>query len=215
MANELLGGMRQDYPVEKRGRVKEYTVDACVSILRMMEKLEHPLRYTVDKPCNISLPGLFCGYLMLDALIANSDRHHENWGFLVAWDEKPPRVKLAPTFDHASSFCREVAEKVRERLNTKDKERQADAFCRSPKAKSAFCDKDGRPFSPLEAFKEAMRLAPEKERNMWLDKLEKLNPRRDLTFAFGDHCDAVAPESREFALQMVEVNRGRLLELRK
>ena len=215
MANELLGRMRKGYPAEQWKGVKEYTADACVLLLRAMEKLEHPQLYTVDKSGNISLAGLFCGYLMLDALIANSDRHHENWGFLVAWEEEPPLVKLAPTFDHATSFCRDVAAKVRERLNTKDKGLQADAFCRSSKAKSAFFGRDGRPLSPLEAFAEAGRLIPKEEKNMWLDKLEKLNPRRDLTFAFGDNCDAVAPESREFALQMVEVNRGRLLELPK
>ncbi len=44
---------------------------------------------------------LFAGFLLLDALVGNTDRHHENWGVVrtMAGD-----VHLAPTFDHASSL---------------------------------------------------------------------------------------------------------------
>jgi hypothetical protein len=38
------------------------------------------------------------GLLVLDALIANTDRHHENWGVLAG-----ARV-LAPSFDHGTAW---------------------------------------------------------------------------------------------------------------
>lgn len=40
---------------------------------------------------------------MLDALVANLDRHHENWGIVVDPSGLLP-TELAPTFDHASSL---------------------------------------------------------------------------------------------------------------
>ena len=42
----------------------------------------------------------FVGYVLLDAWIANQDRHHENWGALRHGDE----LRLAPTFDHGASL---------------------------------------------------------------------------------------------------------------
>ena len=45
-----------------------------------------------------SASDLFAGYLMLDALIGNTDRHHENWAIIQAGRQ----YCLAPTFDHAS-----------------------------------------------------------------------------------------------------------------
>ena len=35
---------------------------------------------------------LFIGYILLDALIGNGDRHHENWGFVLS--SSPVKVKL-------------------------------------------------------------------------------------------------------------------------
>lgn len=60
------------------------------------------------------------GYLALDALVGNTDRHHENWGIvLAAQTDKTGKVTLvgemAPTFDHASSLGRELLDEARER----------------------------------------------------------------------------------------------------
>ncbi len=64
-------------------------------------------------------------YLVLDALIGNTDRHHENWGFLgqvlVNIDEVSEAARLvkqggydiAPSFDHASSLGRELPDEKR------------------------------------------------------------------------------------------------------
>lgn len=43
------------------------------------------------------------GYLVLDALIANPDRHEQNWAVLVPQLLTSP-VRLAPSYDHASSL---------------------------------------------------------------------------------------------------------------
>lgn len=33
---------------------------------------------------------LFIGYILLDALIGNGDRHHENWGFVTSRQANSP-----------------------------------------------------------------------------------------------------------------------------
>ncbi len=51
------------------------------------------------------------GLLILDAIILNTDRHHENWGIIRYVDDEGQRhVQLAPSFDHASSLARTVSE---------------------------------------------------------------------------------------------------------
>ena len=47
-------------------------------------------------------------YLVLDAVIGNTDRHHENWGILRKRMPKGWTGMVAPSFDHASSLGREL-----------------------------------------------------------------------------------------------------------
>lgn len=46
---------------------------------------------------------LFCGYLVLDALVANRDRHDENWAVLRPTG-RTARDLLCPSFDHGSAL---------------------------------------------------------------------------------------------------------------
>ena len=55
-------------------------------------------------------------YLVLDALIGNTDRHHENWGILRRQTGDGWRGFVAPTFDHASSLGRELSDERRDKL---------------------------------------------------------------------------------------------------
>ena len=63
------------------------------------------------------------GYLVLDALIGNTDRHHENWGLLlqVQTDPKAVTLSVAPSFDHASSLGRELRDERRKELLALDR----------------------------------------------------------------------------------------------
>ena len=51
-------------------------------------------------------------YVVLDALIGNTDRHHENWGLLAKIDGAL-KLDIAPSFDHASSLGRELHDEKR------------------------------------------------------------------------------------------------------
>ncbi len=63
----------------------------------------------------------FGSYLVFDAVIGNTDRHHENWGLVRRRVEGGWVGYLAPSFDHASSLGRELQDDRREQLLTNDR----------------------------------------------------------------------------------------------
>lgn len=153
----------------------------------------------------------FLGYLMFDAWIGNSDRHHENWGLI---NQAALEVYLAPTFDHASSLGRELSDKKRETLISGNDPRVSVATY-SSKARSALYSnaQANKPLSPIDAFSYASKmLRPQSE--YWLSQLEKVSI---------DHINEVlskvpdeymSPISKKFALEILVHNRNRVLEER-
>lgn len=93
--NELLAGHDPSYPVAETGQVPGYTLDAVRAVL---EPYRPPEALLPDLEDGFSA---FTGYLVLDALVANTDRHHENWGVIETLG-KPAR--LAPSYDHGTSL---------------------------------------------------------------------------------------------------------------
>ena len=55
-------------------------------------------------------------YALLDGLIGNTDRHHENWMVAYVEDAGEVQMRVAPSFDHASSLGRELLDADRERI---------------------------------------------------------------------------------------------------
>lgn len=60
-------------------------------------------------------------YTVLDALIGNTDRHHENWGILRRRAGGEGGSFVAPSYDHASSLGRELRDERRDRLMTENR----------------------------------------------------------------------------------------------
>lgn len=101
--NEILAGQVLGYDPTKKFGQSNHTLD---NIQQAIGKL-----FGDDQKQNIL--QCLASYLVLDALIGNTDRHHENWGLLsepVLAEEKIVGLTLtaAPTFDHASSLGREL-----------------------------------------------------------------------------------------------------------
>lgn len=66
----------------------------------------------VGMPTGFTAFDQFCGYLLLDALVANRDRHEENWGVLRAPDGA---LSLAPSYDHGNSLGFNLEDGYRDR----------------------------------------------------------------------------------------------------
>ncbi|MGA0532958.1 HipA domain-containing protein [Hansschlegelia sp. KR7-227] len=133
--NFLLSTITDGYDGEKRFQQIKYTIDRVVSVLKSLPLLH---RYDgFDNPTNITPIEVFLGYLILDILVGNTDRHHENWGVIANVGERDVSLRLAPTFDHASSLGRnEPDDRRRMRLSTND--RRATVCSYAHRGKSAF-----------------------------------------------------------------------------
>lgn len=106
--NEILGMRVTGYDKGKTFRQSDHTlenIDAAVRSLFPTENADGVLTQ-------------LAGYMVLDALIGNTDRHHENWGLLLQAQTHARAVKLsvAPSFDHASSLGRELLDDRRAAL---------------------------------------------------------------------------------------------------
>jgi hypothetical protein len=113
----------------------------------------------------------FIGYLLLDAWIGNSDRHHENWAFI----DLEGKSYLAPTYDHASSLGRNESDERRERrLKTTDVGFSVEAYTKNCKSCLYAKVGDKKPLKTFEAFCEAAKLYP-KAANIRLDSLAKIS----------------------------------------
>lgn len=169
--NELLGEQSPDYPADRRYRVKEHTLEAIYGVLSQADiGLPDGVGLMLPEPRAFAL---FAGYLLLDAVIGNTDRHHENWGVLLSTAAERILV-LAPTFDHASSLGRELGDdKRRARLEVKDDTRSLAGYAEGTKVRSAIYRARGdvQPMAPLEAFLACGELAPATTA-VWIDRLD-------------------------------------------
>ena len=96
--NDLLSGAVLGYDRTKQFRQSDHTVEHILAAISNV--LPNPDEQT-------KAFRQMAGYLILDAIILNTDRHHENWA-LIRTIHPDGRVThdMAPTFDHASSLGR-------------------------------------------------------------------------------------------------------------
>jgi hypothetical protein len=129
--------------------------------------------------------------LVLDGLISNTDRHHENWAVVQGSGQ------MAPSFDHGASLGFNVPPRRRGDLDRVIRHGRARHF-------------PGRP-TPVDLALQALGLVAVSVRAMWLSRVRNL----DLTTI--DAAVAQVPEewmsdgARTLAAALVRENRRRLL----
>ncbi|MCW5966738.1 MAG: hypothetical protein KIT83_22050, partial [Bryobacterales bacterium] len=152
-------------------------------------------------------------YLVLDALIGNTDRHHENWGILRHRTSDGWRGRVAPTFDHASSLGRELIDEgtERSRMRLLADGRVADY---AEKAHGAvYWDSSARRApSPLELVRRASTTYPELFHKALLQvaKLEEETFHRIVNRVPPDWMSAIA---RSFVIELLCYNLKQLKEI--
>jgi hypothetical protein len=109
--NELLAALTPTYEKQRRQRQRQHTLSR---IFRVFEGVFGGTRDGLEFRHAVST---FCSFLVLDAVVGNTDRHHENWGLLalMAPARLSPHIRfsVAPSFDHASSLGRELSDAAR------------------------------------------------------------------------------------------------------
>ena len=213
LGNEILVEIYPDYPEDTRD-LSQHTVNIIFSTFNWLEieysEIFMPLGCEILE--NISkAEHVFLGYLLVDAWIGNSDRHHENWGFV----ELDRKLYLAPTYDHASSLGRNESDKKREaRLRTRDKGYAVGAY--ADKCQSYFYTSIGnrQRITTFQAFCEAAKLYPQAA-DTWLECLKNISvdDTHRLFNCIPEH--RISPVAIEFACGILIHNRDRLLRFRE
>ncbi len=105
--SEVLAGFLSSYD---KGKIRRQSAHCLNNIIQAAQA-------AIDPAIREEQMRIFAGYFVLDALIINVDRHHDNWGLLR--EEKPGNAwahVLAPSFDHASALGREMQDVRREKI---------------------------------------------------------------------------------------------------
>ena len=213
LGNTLLMQIDQTYNVGAvRFHQSTHTIDRVIRLLGL--DVIMPPRDSPQVEVVQTAAGVFLGYLALDALIGNTDRHHENWGLVIGPENEQAVIRLAPTFDHASSLgCHETDANRERRLCSPDPNFDCAAY--AGRARSAFYlePTDSRPLTTNAAFAEAAKRHPEAAR-YWIDAILRIS-REEFDILLGE----VPPHrlsniSRRFALEVLMSNHRKLSEVR-
>jgi len=211
LGNEVLLSKDKSYPAvdgkSKYVKRREHTVYRVAGVLGSMN-LNSPPGFVADFEMNAV--GVFLGYLMLDALIGNQDRHDENWAIFQSLSPEAADC-LAPTFDHASGFaCTERDETREKRLRTKDKNYSVEAF--SKKAKSGLYrnENDTSTMLALDVFK-VVASQQKEAAGYWLARLEHITDEFIEEVLGNVPNDIMSDITREFTRRMLIANREALL----
>jgi len=151
--NQILAGTVFGYSSEQRFRHSEHTLEHIFQALDAAILSEDGRRRAKQAISN---------YLVLDAVIGNTDRHHENWAILRKHVGERWLGWIAPTFDHASSLGRELVDtangKCRQRLL---KEKRVGGYAEKGTGAIYFLGTEKKGPSPLELVRLALQRYPE------------------------------------------------------
>lgn len=203
--NELLGGLLSGYDSEKIHGQADHTVE---NIVNMLEKifLEGPSRAAVSRK--------FIGYLVFDALVGNTDRHHQNWGLIINLPENKestlPIVALAPTFDHASSLGRELTDEARARHS---KERTIERYTLRARGGIFENAESSHGISPI-SLAALLAVRYPQFFKPWQIRVKDLNPDDFKILIERIPCDRISPQGKEFALALLLKNTELLLNIK-
>lgn len=174
--NELLLELDQTYPADRSYRVSAHTVRRVSAVLET-QNVNLPASLAFPRPMPLGAVDafdLFVGYLLLDAVIGNTDRHHENWAVIASKDPSGSRdVRLAPTYDHASCLGRELRDEARNARLDGEGTRGVPGY--AERARSALYDEENAqaPLTTRQAFAAAAELRPNAGA-AWISRLKEV-----------------------------------------
>jgi hypothetical protein len=207
MGNELLAEIHSTYPVQQRYKVQDHTLGRIVALLNDPTVLM-PMNWQPPSDAIRNAVDVFLGYLLLDAWIANQDRHHENWG-LIHYDE----IYLAPTYDHAASMGQnENDAKRKELLTTKDRGRHISNYVKKARSAIYLKKSENKPLLTFSAFQLLATKRPESAK-VWLKRLGDINPEQCQNVFNSLPPSEISETAIEFAMKLLELNKKSLLEV--
>ena len=147
--NQVLERVVHGYETEKRFRQSNHTLR---NIFKAMDDI------FLKPETARSAKTLLAGYILLDAVVGNTDRHHENWGVLRKRIGNKWMWFVAPSFDHASSLGRELLDERRDRIL---RENKVSIYAERARGAVYWSEEDRRGLSPLELVRRGTDCYPD------------------------------------------------------
>ncbi|MEO7298007.1 MAG: HipA domain-containing protein [Verrucomicrobiota bacterium] len=195
--NEIIAGRVLGYDLHKRRHTSDHT----------FERIRQAIMEVCDKRCKEDL-SQFAGYLVFDALIGNTDRHHENWA-LLRREAGPTEHRLAPTFDHASSLGREMRD---ERRILFLKENRIPDYLQKGWGAIYLEALGESAISPMELVHQLTIKFPELF-GPWLKRVENVTDEQIICIVERFPADWISVPQREFAVALMRETREQLLRI--
>jgi hypothetical protein len=154
-------------------------------------------------PPKLDAFSVFAGYLMLDALISNRDRHSENWAVLRG--PLKDDQYLAPSYDHASALGFNLSDQQCA-LHFQDPN-MMDAFLRKG---TAYRFEGRRKVTLVDHAHTAFGLAGDVARDHWRSSLSRID--EDHFGMLVSRLPIMSEVARKFAVHVLISNQRRLLD---
>ena len=147
---------------------------------------------------------VFAGYLILDALVANQDRHEQNWAVLRPQLQGEPD-RLAPSYDHGTSLGHNLTDTERE------------SRLRDPESLAAWVRKGvahrfehlGRPPSLVDHAAVAIHMCSPEAAQWWRGRLADLDL-SGLNATLGEGVPGMSDLAATFTSKLLDLNLRRL-----
>ena len=196
--NEIIAGRVTDYDPERKHRTSDHT----------WQRIRQAISSVCGDRCEEDL-GQLASYLLLDALIGNTDRHHENWGLLRQGVGQTANHRLAPSFDHASSLGREMRDDRRVRLLCENK---IEGYVRSGRG-AIYLEELGETAVSALTLVEKLMPAMSGHFRARLSNLSEVTDKRIERILFAVPGDWMTQPQRDFASAMLRVSRDLLFKI--
>jgi hypothetical protein len=209
LGSVLLGTVIPDYVgavMDDRGRERPVRGRRGHSPQKIFEALagcDPPSEVDADSAIEV-----FAGYLVLDGWVANQDRHDQNWAVLRP-AAGPGRLRLAPSYDHASSVGFNLTDETRLKhlrpggMNRFAGRGRANRFEHDPEAPSSAV------MTLVELAHLALALAGEGVGRRLLQRLR--NVQRSQVEEVVAMVPGLSETTATFILELLDVNQRRLL----
>ena len=170
-----------------------YTVARVLETLTQNE-VQLPIDYQAPNGIEDGA-DLFVGYLLLDSLTANNDRHSGNWE--IGLDNRGIKT-LAPIYDNGASFATTFGSIVYGNYTVEQ-----------------YMNRDLSMFGEfqIETFRQAAQIRPSAA-TVWLSQLALIQSQEFEGILADIPRDRIEPEAQGFARKLLDYNRGQLLSLR-
>ena len=146
-------------------------------------------------------------YALLDGLIGNTDRHHENWMVAYVLEGNDAVLQSMPSYDHASSLGRELTDDRRRQYLESDRML---TYLRKGRGGIYGGKRHGPAPSPLALAEALCRWKPDFTRGT-LERIEDLTEGRIRTAIGRVPPEFMSDVAKEFAVQVMRISRQALL----